>query len=150
MPGGEHEPNVEIVRRAYEHRQATGDFLEEVMSPDFVWDMSTFQGWPEQQTYEGIEEARRFIRDWTAAFDDWGIEVEAIHDAGGEKVVGIVRQRGRSKSTGLPVEMLLAQVWTIRDGKETRMEMYADPAEALAALELETQAITRVRSPTSE
>jgi ketosteroid isomerase-like protein len=32
--------------------------------------------------------------------------------------------------------MLLAQVFTVRDGRETRMEMYADPAEALKAVGL--------------
>jgi ketosteroid isomerase-like protein len=130
------EENVEIVRRGYAHRQARGDFLAEVLAPDYVWDMSHFRGWPEQQTYEGIEEARRFIRDWTAAFDDWEIEVLALHDAGGDKVVGVLRQRGRSKTTGLPVDMLYAQVFTIRDGKQTRMEMYADPDEALKAVGL--------------
>ena len=129
--------NVEIVRLAYEHRRVTGDFMEDVVAPDFVWDMSTFRGWPEQQTYEGLKEARRFIRDWTDAFESWQIEVETIRDAGDDKVVGIIRQRGRSKSTGLPVDMRLAQVFTIRDGKETRMEMYADPAEALKAVGLE-------------
>jgi ketosteroid isomerase-like protein len=128
--------NVEIVRRGYAHRQARGDFLAEVLAPDYVWDMSHFRGWPEQQTYEGIEEARRFIRDWTAAFDDWEIEVLALHDPGGDKVVGVLRQRGRSKTTGLPVDMLYAQVFTIRDGKQTRMEMYADPDEALKAVGL--------------
>ncbi len=129
--------NVEIVRRGYAHRQATGEFLEEIIASDFVWDMSTFRGWPEQQFYEGIEEARRFIREWTAAFDDWEIEVVTLHDAGADKVVGILRQRGRSKTTGLPVDMLLAQVFTIQGGKETRMEMYAEPAEALKAVGLE-------------
>ena len=129
--------NVDIVRRAYEHRQATGDFLDDVVAPEFVWDMSTFRGWPEQSTYEGLDEARRFIREWTAAFDGWQIEVEAIHDAGHDKVVGVLRQRGRSKSSGLPVDMLLAQVFTINEGKQTRMEMYADPAEALKAVGLE-------------
>ena len=129
--------NVEIVRRAYEHRRATGDFLEEVLAPDLVWDMSNFRGWPEQQIYEGVDEARRFIRDWTAAFDEWAIEVEALHDAGGDKVVGVIRQRGRFRTSGLPVEMLFAQVYTLRDGKEVRMEMYADPAEALKAVGLE-------------
>jgi len=128
--------NVEIVRRGYAQRQARGDFLAEVLAPDYVWDMSHFRGWPEQQTYRGIEEARRFIRDWTAAFDDWEIEVVALHDAGGDKVVGVVRQRGRSKTSGLPVDMLYAQVFTIRDGKQTRMEMYADPDEALKAVGL--------------
>jgi ketosteroid isomerase-like protein len=33
--------------------------------------------------------------------------------------------------------MLLAQVYTIRDGKQARMEMYADPADALKAVGLE-------------
>jgi ketosteroid isomerase-like protein len=129
--------NVEIVRRGYEHRQATGDFLEEIIATDFVWDMSKFSGWPEQPIYEGIQEARRFIREWTSAFDDWEIEVEALYDAGGDKVVGVLRQRGRSKTSDLPVDMLYAQVFTIRDGRETRMEMYADPAEALKAVGLE-------------
>jgi ketosteroid isomerase-like protein len=128
--------NVEIVKRGYAHRQATGDFLEEVIAPDFVWDMSMFGGWPEQQVYAGLEEARSFIRDWTAAFDEWEIEVDAVHDAGGNKVVGVVRQRGRSKTTGLPVEMLLAQVWTVREGLEARMEMYGDNNEALKAVGL--------------
>lgn len=42
-------------------------------------------------------------------------------------VVGVLRQRGRSKITGLLVEMAYAQVYTIREGMEVRMEMYADP-----------------------
>jgi len=129
--------NVEIVLRGYSHRQARGDFLEEIMAPDYVWDMSHFRGWPEQQTYEGIDEARRFIQEWTAAFDDWEIDVVAIHDAGDDRVVGIVRQRGRARSTGLPVDMRFGQVFTIRDGKQVRMEMYDDPDLALKAVGLE-------------
>jgi ketosteroid isomerase-like protein len=129
--------NLEIVRRAYAHRLARGDFLEEIMAPDYVWDMSHFRSWPEQQTYEGIDEARRFIREWTAAFDDWEIEVLALHDAGGDKVVGVLRQRGRAKSTGLPVDMRFGQVFTIRDGKQVRMEMCDDPDDALKAAGLE-------------
>ncbi len=128
--------NVEIVRRGYAHRQATGEFLEEIIAPDFVWDMSKFRGWPEQRVYVGIEEARKFIREWTAAFDDWAIEVDALHDAGADRVLGIMRQRGRAKSTGLPIDMRYAQVFTIRDGKQTRMEMYSDPDEALRAVGL--------------
>jgi ketosteroid isomerase-like protein len=45
----------------------------------------------------------------------------------------VLRQHGISKATGLPVEMTFGQVWTVRDGRESRIEMYADPAEALAA-----------------
>jgi ketosteroid isomerase-like protein len=124
--------NIETLRRGYEHYAATGDFLVEIMTPDFVWDMSTFAGWPEQPMYDGVEGAREFARGWLGAWQDWELEVEGFHDAG-EKVVAIVRQRGRAKATGMPVEMLFAQVWTFRGGKEARMQMYADPAEALRA-----------------
>ena len=61
----------------------------------------------------------------------------AIHDAGGDRVVGIVEQRGRARFTGLPVNMRFGQVFTLRDGKQVRMEMYADPDEALKAAGLE-------------
>ncbi len=37
----------------------------------------------------------------------------------------------------MPVDMSFAQVWTVRDGKQTRMDMYSDPEEALQALGLD-------------
>jgi ketosteroid isomerase-like protein len=127
--------NVEIVRRGTEHYQATGEFLPELVTPDFVWDMSKFRGWPEQQLYLGTEGAERFLREWTNAWDDWTLDIEAFHDVG-EKVVVVARQHGRSKGTGMPVDMSFAQVYTMRDGRQASMEMYSDPAEALEAVGL--------------
>lgn len=124
--------NVEIVRRGYETFAATGEFVEDIAWPEFAWDMSHFHGWPEKQVYEGIEGARSFLEDWMSAWDDWELEVEAFHDSG-DKVVALVHQSGRSKAAGMPVDMSFAQVWTLRDGKQLRMEMYSDRTEALEA-----------------
>jgi ketosteroid isomerase-like protein len=124
--------NVDVIRRGYEHFASTGDFLVDHTVADFVWDMSHFRGWPEQSTYIGVDGAREFLRTWTEAWDDWGLELESLHNAG-EQVVAIVHQRGRSKATGVAVEMRFAQLYTFRDGKQTRMEMYGDPAEAMRA-----------------
>ena len=124
--------NVEMVRRGYEQFAATGRFVADIASPDFVWDMSNFHGWPEQQTYVGAAGVESFLDNWVSAWDDWELEVDALHDAG-DKVVVLVRQRGRSKAAGTPVEMSFAQVWTLRDGKQTRMDMYSDREEALEA-----------------
>jgi ketosteroid isomerase-like protein len=127
---------VEVVRRSWEHFRVTGGPAEELLAPGFVWDMSTFRGWPEQQRYEGAEGVRAFLREWVGAFEDWSVEPESVHDAG-EEVVWVCRQRGRSKLSGAEVDMVFAQVWSVRDGMLTRMQMYADPAEGLAALGFE-------------
>ena len=122
--------NVEIVRLGYDEFLATGELVERITAPEFVWDMSTFHGWPERQTYEGPEGTREFLTDWVGAWEDWRLEVRELIDAG-DDVVAILHQSGRSKTTGLEVDMDFAQVWTIKDGKQTRMRMYADPDEAL-------------------
>jgi ketosteroid isomerase-like protein len=127
--------NLEIVRDAYERFRVTGRFVAELAAPEFVWDMSHFHGWPEDQLYEGAEGAEAFLREWVAAWDDWELVVEALHDAG-EQVLALIRQRGRSRASGMPVDMSFAQVWTLRDGKQTRMDMYSSQAEALEAVGL--------------
>ena len=128
--------NVEVVRRGFEHFSATGGQLSEILAPGFVWDMSTFRGWPESPIYEGADGVQRFLKDWMSAFDHWRIELESIHDAG-DHVVALLRQSGSSKVTGTPVDMSLGMVFTVRDGLQTRMQMYADPHEALQAVGLD-------------
>jgi ketosteroid isomerase-like protein len=129
--------NVEIVRRGWEHFMQTGELLPEIVAPGFVWDMSTFRELMGlQPRYEGIEGVRHFLREWTEPFDDWEIEVESLHDAG-DRVVAVCRQHARSKTSGLPVDMQLAMVFTVEDGLETRMQMYADRDEAFKAVGLE-------------
>jgi ketosteroid isomerase-like protein len=127
--------NVEQLRRGYERFIRTGEPLEENMAPDFVWDMSTFRGWPERKYYEGVDGMREFIADWTAAWDEWRLEVVELKDAD-DAVVAILHQSGRSKTTGLVVDMDFAQVWTFEGSKMTRMRMYADPHEAFRAVGL--------------
>ncbi len=125
--------DLELMRRGYESFITTGELAEEFIGPEFVWDMSTFRGWPERQTYEGIEGAREFLAAWGEAWDDWTLEIEELHQAG-DRIVVIAQQRGHAKATGLPVDMRFGQVWTIRDGKQVRMQMYASPEEAMRAV----------------
>jgi ketosteroid isomerase-like protein len=132
------EENVEIVREAFERFASTGKFAEEFTTDDFVWDMSNYHGWPEQQTYEGADGVDAFMSEWVSAWEDWEIHQEKLHEAG-DKVVALMRQSGRSKAGGAPIEMSFAMVFTLRDGKESRMDMYSDRAEALAAAGLQAQ-----------
>ena len=132
--------NVEIMRRGYGHWIATGGAgVGEIRAhADLVWDVSKL-GWPDQQIYHGVEGARQFNAEWADAWDAWEVEAEDYIDAG-ERVVVILNQRGRSKATGVSVEMRFAQVWTLRDGQAIRMQMYASVEEALEAVGLSEQA----------
>src|SRR5918994_4574309 len=110
--------NVEIIRRGFERWMATAEFRA---GADWVWDVSNLD-WPDQQVYLGDEGATQFMAEWAAAWDDWELEAEDFINAG-ERVVVIFTQRGRSKATGIPVEMRFAQVWTLRDEVGIRMEL---------------------------
>jgi len=48
-------------------------------------------------------------------------------------VVSLVRQTGRTKTGGVEIEAAAAAVWTIRDGKLTRVEFHLDQEAALRA-----------------
>ncbi len=124
--------NLAIVREGFERFVTEGELAPDLATDDFVWDMSNFHGWPEQQVYEGPEGAGAFLSTWLEAWEDWELEVESLRDAG-DKVVALVRQHGTSKAAGMPVEMSFAQVFTLRDGKQSRMDMYSDRGEALAS-----------------
>lgn len=119
---------MEIVRRSYENWRREGEIRAH---PDLVWDVSRL-GWPGQQIYSGPEGANEFNAEWAEAWVDWELEVEDCVDFG-ERVVAIINSRARSKTTGLPVDMRLAQVWSLRDGLAFRMKMYASVTEALEA-----------------
>jgi ketosteroid isomerase-like protein len=111
-------------------------FPAHLAASDFIWDMSHYDGWPEQQVYEGVNGAERFFAEWRSVWDGWEVEIEELHDVG-DKVVTILRHRGRSKITGMLVEGSMGHVWTFRDGKEARVDIYSDPREALKAVGLE-------------
>lgn len=126
--------NVDSVRAGYEHFLATGEFAAHTVWPEeFVWDMSTFSGWPENPEYRGSDGFNQFMSQWLEAWDDWELEILEYVDAPPDKVVTTVRQRGVAKAGGVPTEMRFGQVWTLRDAKSVRMEMYASPDEAKAA-----------------
>jgi ketosteroid isomerase-like protein len=127
------EENLARARRAYEHFIATGEPLEAAFHRDFVLDMSTFRGWPERQSYEGLEGLREFIGDWFGTWDEGGdFEVTELREAD-EKVLALIHLRGRAKGSGVPVEMEISHLITFRDGKQFHLAPYASHGEGLAA-----------------
>ena len=96
------------------------------------WDMTTGP-FPEREKVYGPDAVREFFEKWSGAFDDWGYEPEEMIDAGANAVVHM-RQWGRGKESGVPVDNHVFQVWTFEDGKVIRFRAFASRAEALRAV----------------
>ena len=103
----------------------------ELYDPEILWDVSR-AGLP-GGTYVGHEGVRQFWRDWFETFDEVEFEVLAIEPAGKDKVITLSRQRGRGISSGTLVTMESAMVWTMRDGKVVRSELFQELDEAREA-----------------
>jgi uncharacterized protein len=125
--------NVEILRQGWDAwRRGDMPGLFSHFDPEVVWDTSHFRDWPES-AYHGVEGVQRFLTEWLEVWADYEVEVEEIIAAPDGRVVSLVRQRGRGRDSGFPLDMRSAQIATLRDGKVTRLDNYEDRAEALEA-----------------
>jgi ketosteroid isomerase-like protein len=90
----------------------------------------------EGRVYRGLSGLRAWQREIDSTLDGYHAEVEEVH-AGGDRVVVVMSMRGRGKSSGVPIDQRLGQLWHLRDGRPWRNDVYRDPAEALRAAGLE-------------
>jgi ketosteroid isomerase-like protein len=81
--------------------------------------------------YRGHEGLRAFFRQWNEAWESVDYQLDDLIDAGGDRVVSVVTRHGRGRSSGAEVEVQVALVWTIRDGKVVRVVWFPTRDEAL-------------------
>jgi ketosteroid isomerase-like protein len=133
MPGGVSRQNVDTVRAILEAFNR-GDMrrVAEMCDPEIEWDLSRRLVDPE--TYHGHEGIQKFYEQQLEVWEKvpW-MEAEDLIDAG-DQVVAFVRVHGRGKGSGAAVDARIAQVWTIRGKRATRLEYYGDRTEALNAV----------------
>ena len=122
------EENVDALKQALAAAQDRPDEFYALFDEDVVWDAGDTPG---GKRY-GRDGVREFMRQWLGAFDDWHFEVEECIDAGNAVFVHM-RQGGRGKTSGAPVQIDLWQVWLFFDGKVVRYATYASREKALEA-----------------
>jgi ketosteroid isomerase-like protein len=127
--------NVELVRRVLEEFIATRRFSEE-LAADVTWDMSTFRGWPDRPVYHGFEGFTEFLSAWIEPYDEWSMDLDQIHDPGGNQVVAALVQRGRLRGSNSVVGLRYGVVYTVEDGQVRGAQVFTTPEEALEAVGL--------------
>ena len=85
---------------------------------------------PNRLVYPGVDGLVEAWRDWLAPWSEFATEVEEVL-GGGEKVVVLVRQHGRTAAGSAEVEEKSAVVFTFREGRILRMEFFYDRTSAL-------------------
>ena len=87
---------------------------------------------PDPDTHRGLDAVRRQFKSWVDTYPD--LRVEPLEVLANEHRVFVwARWTGHAAGSGAPVEMTMAQVWTVDSGKIRRCEEYSDRGEALAA-----------------
>ena len=131
--------NVEVVRQVYEAAaRRDAETVLALYNSNVELDNSRLPigGLMGGGIYRGHAGLRAFFREWHDSWDDIDYDYEELIDAGSEHVISVVTRRGRGRTSGAEVEVPLALVWTVRDGKVVRVVWYPSRADALEALGL--------------
>ena len=121
--------DVEQMRRAYEGL-SRGDVEGALGLIDPEVEVRDRPEAPDPQTYHGFDGVRAAVQTTFDAFDLVEFEPERFIESG-DHIVVVIRLRGTGKGSGVPVEDRIAHLWTMRDGKAWRMQVYSDPDEAI-------------------
>ena len=129
--------NVELVRRAFE--EFNRDPLRAIVSGGFLSNEVVFDATraeiPGLGVIRGQDELKTFFEvDWFSAFpfEDWEIHIEEPMEHR-DQVIVTSRQQARGASSGASAVLELGNIFTVRNGKIVRIEVYRRPQEALQA-----------------
>jgi ketosteroid isomerase-like protein len=131
--------NVNIIRRVYEAWLA-GDFQTVYAAFDESVELNpdpeaTWVGIGE--VYRGRAGVRKYMRAVYEAFEDYRPEVERLIDVG-DRVLTLAIEHGKGRGSGAEVQAnKTAHLWTLRDGKAVRLDLYLNRDRALEAVGIE-------------
>jgi len=80
---------------------------------------------PDVGTCHGLAGLEESARQWFSAWDALRIQAEEFIDLG-ERVLVLITVYGRGKDSSIETEGKYARLWTMRDGKATRLVGYTD------------------------
>jgi ketosteroid isomerase-like protein len=133
------EENVEVVRKAIDVVNAfmRGELSREAFAEP--WDPQAEWHWHDRRTYPDLPQNLRgpevieFGEQLRGAWVDLATELLEFIEAPDGRVVTLIRQSGRGRESGVPVEVHFFQLWTVRDGKVRKIEVFGHRADALEA-----------------
>jgi ketosteroid isomerase-like protein len=87
---------------------------------------------PKAGIYRGLKQYRAFWEEFEAPYEQSVLEPERFF-AKGDQVVAFVRARRRPRGSSAEVEIRIGFLWTLREGKIVREQVFGEREKALEA-----------------
>jgi ketosteroid isomerase-like protein len=123
--------NVMTVRRFVDAFNR-GEFAETLGDADPEIELHEWPTGPDARVFRGHDGVLAAVRGWFETWEWMRIEIADICDLG-DRVYFTLRQRAKGKSSQIEVEITSYNVYTFRDGKVIRLELFTEREPALAA-----------------
>jgi ketosteroid isomerase-like protein len=125
--------NVELVRRSFDSiNHGNIDTALEAATSDFVMDWSNSIG-PAMGIYRGKDQVREIWTSFLEAFDSLQWEPEEFIEVDESRLIVVNHVRMRGRGSGVEVDAVGAQLWTIHDGEAQSVKLYQSKVDALEA-----------------
>jgi ketosteroid isomerase-like protein len=129
-PSERQQRNLELARAGYEAFQRSDlDAVLALTDPEVEIYLPTTL--PNSGTFRGHEGYITWIGQWLEAWEDFRIEVLEMEPVGEHHVVTTIHQSAVGRGSGIPVEMDVAYMSDIREGKVIALQMYLTREEAI-------------------
>jgi ketosteroid isomerase-like protein len=122
------EENVAVVRGMWEaFRRNDFEASLAAFDADVEWDGTNL---PDGKISRGIDAVVDHATGWANMWEGWEVELEDVIDAGEDRVIAFIRERGHSKA-GLDMDERHSELYVVRGGKIVYRKGFSDPDEAL-------------------
>lgn len=124
--------DVETLRTGYEaFNDGNWDWLVELSHPEV--ELKTAPRVTSPGTYRGGQQIRTFFEDLFAPFEEVTAKPQRFFDHG-DRIVVLLQVRLRPLGSSAFVENRIGHLWTFRDGKALRLEIFPEREKALEAI----------------
>src|SRR5829696_2819176 len=126
--------NVELVRRGFDaFARRDIDAILAGLDPDI--DVRPAPELPGADSYHGHAGFVAFMERFLESWEEYRLTPERFIDAG-DQVVVLYQAVGRGRGSGIDLETRFGHVWTVREGRAVRWEVFRTHGEALEAVGL--------------
>jgi ketosteroid isomerase-like protein len=120
------------ILRSWTEKFNRGDYDAAMGALDPEIELHEWPTGPGAQAYSGHDGVRQALDNWFEAWEWMQVEIEDIVEAGDHFLV-TMHQRAKGKGSSVEVEIKSFNVYTFRDDKIIRIELFTERDPALAA-----------------